>query len=292
MLHEILPHRYDNAYRPEVAGSHNRVLCYCRDAILLGDGEEISLPQRKVFPTEAEDSAFEFAFSIDEEAYFLHAVLEEIELPGFRWVQVRDLRHNKPFHLAYSAMTGHHLYRWYQSRQFCGACGTRTLRDKVERMLYCESCGQKEYPVIMPAVIVGIIRGNSLLMTKYADRPSPNWALVAGFTEIGETFEETVAREAFEETGLRVKNITYYKSQPWPFSGSLLAGYFCEAQDDADIRRNEHELAEAVFVPREAIDVRFDGRALTNEMICCFRDKGADAVLQQDPLRQKPYPGS
>ncbi len=83
--------------------------------------------------------------------------------------------------------------------------------------------------VLSPAVIVGVIdrERERILMTRYANRPDSKLAaLIAGFMEVGETVEETVRREVFEETGVRVKNIRYYKSQPWAFSGSVLVGFF------------------------------------------------------------------
>lgn len=83
----------------------------------------------------------------------------------------------------------------------------------------CPDCGQMEYPKISPAVIVGILHKDKILMSKYAGRDNITYyALIAGFTEIGESIEETIRREVMEEVGLKVKNIRYYKSQPWSFS--------------------------------------------------------------------------
>lgn len=84
-------------------------------------------------------------------------------------------------------------------------------------MMRCEYCGQMEFPKICPAVIIGVTDGNRLLMSKYAGRDYKKYALIAGFAEIGETIEETVQREVMEEVGLKVKNLRYYKSQPWSF---------------------------------------------------------------------------
>ena len=90
-------------------------------------------------------------------------------------------------------------------------------QDHKERMVHCECCGNMVYPKICPGIIVAVTNGDKLLLTKYAPAPgrNANYALVAGFTEIGETLEETVQREVMEEVGLKVKNIRYYKSQPW-----------------------------------------------------------------------------
>ena len=138
----------------------------------------------------------------------------------------------------------------------------------------CPKCGRLVYPKICPAVIVAVCNGDKLLLTKYAGREYHNYALVAGFAEIGETIEDTVRREVYEETGLHVKNLKYYKSQPWTFTDTLLFGFFCELDGSAEIRVDHDELSIAEWVKREDIDVINDGISLTNEMICVFKESG------------------
>lgn len=94
-----------------------------------------------------------------------------------------------------------------------------------ERMMRCPACGQMEYPKICPCVIVGVMHEGKILVSWYKNGFRDHYALIAGFAEIGETIEETVAREVYEETHLHVKNLRYYKSQPWPYSESLLFGF-------------------------------------------------------------------
>lgn len=131
------------------------------------------------------------------------------------------------------------------------------------------------YPRINPAVIVGVTNGDKLLLTKYNGREYKKYALVAGFNEIGESLEETVRREVMEETGLRVKNIRYYKSQPWGFTDNILAGYFCEVDGTDEIEVDMQELSVAKWVSREEIPTSLEELSLTNEMISVFRlDKG------------------
>ncbi|MBO5104568.1 MAG: NUDIX domain-containing protein, partial [Ruminococcus sp.] len=96
-------------------------------------------------------------------------------------------------------------------------------------------------------------------------------ALVAGFTEIGETLEETVSREVMEEVGLKVKNIKYYKSQPWGFSGGILAGFFCEVDGSDTLTVDKSELSSAVWTERNDISGQPDDYSLTNEMMMCFK---------------------
>ena len=95
--------------------------------------------------------------------------------------------------------------------------------------MVCPECHNTVYPRIMPAVIVGVINGDKLLLTKYRTGFKYN-ALIAGFTEIGETVEETVKREVMEEAGIKVNNIRYYKSQPWGSANDILLGFFCDVK--------------------------------------------------------------
>lgn len=129
-----------------------------------------------------------------------------------------------------------------------------------------------EYPKISPAVIVGVTDGNRILMSKYADRDYKKYALLAGFTEIGETIEETVKREVMEEVGLKVKNIRFYKSQPWSFTDTLLMGFFADLDGDSEITLDQEELALAEWFEREEIPVTERNISLTNEMILAFKN--------------------
>ena len=138
-------------------------------------------------------------------------------------------------------------------------------------MMKCPDCGNMVFPKIAPAVIVGVTDGDRILMTKYADREYKKYALIAGFTEIGETAEQTVEREVMEEVGLSVKNIRYYKSQPWSFSDTLLFGFFAELDGDPEVHLDEHELALARWCTRDEIP-EDDGVSLTREMMRVFKN--------------------
>lgn len=179
-----------------------------------------------------------------------------------------------PRHRAFAGITGYQLYNWYKNRRYCGRCGSMMKPSGKERMMRCGACGNMEYPKICPAVIVGVTDGNRLLMSKYAGRAYKNYALIAGFTEIGETVEQTVAREVMEEVGLKVKNIRYYKSQPWAFTDTLLMGFYCDLDGSDAIRLDENELAVAEWFTREEIPEPVSQESLTNEMILRFKNGG------------------
>ena len=136
----------------------------------------------------------------------------------------------------------------------------------------CPECGLMEFPKICPAVIIGLTHKNKILMSKYAGREYKKYALLAGFNEIGESIEDTVRREVMEEVGLNVKNIRYYKSQPWSFTDTLLLGFFCELDGKDDITLDRDELAMAEWFEREEMPVKEEDLSLTNEMMMAFKN--------------------
>ena len=220
MIQDIEPYVYNNAYDPKAPDKDSFVL-YCHDMEVLVkyEGKEIAFPTfgelEKLNPDIYEQ--YTYLFSIDQMRFYLTEHLTYDAAGNFQMIHKEQFRHAKPRHLAFAGITGFQLYNWYKSRKYCGKCGKPLKKDQKERMLYCENCHQMEYPKISPAVIVGVTDGNRILMSKYADRDYKKYALLAGFTEIGETIEETVKREVMEEVGLKVKNIRFYKSQPWDF---------------------------------------------------------------------------
>ena len=96
--------------------------------------------------------------------------------------------------------------------------------------------------------------------------------MLAGFNEIGESIEETVSREVMEEVGLKIKNIRYYKSQPWSFSDTLLMGFFCDLDGEEEINLDREELAMAEWFDREKMPVEREDLSLTNDMMMAFKE--------------------
>ena len=271
MIQDIAPMKLRNEYRPEKAcGPKDTVICVQGGSLLVREGgAEICFPLREELPA---DASCRYLFSIDERDFYL---AEEVaELPGYHYLSLRDIRYKLkgPRFLMYAAYTAFHLAVWYRDNKFCGRCGSRTVHSESERALKCPDCGHVIYPRLMPAVIVGVINGDSILMTKYANRPMSFYALIAGFTEIGETLEECVAREVMEEAGLKVKNLRYYKSQPWGSVQDLLMGFYCDVDGDTEIKLERNELKEGRWVPRAEIEGQTDDLSLTNEMMMVFKE--------------------
>lgn len=253
---------FDNHYGPYAPSPEDAAVCFRDDAVLLAErGGEI------VFPRVGETGGAErYLFTLGERRYFL---CRGEPFKEYGWRNVALLRRSSPREAAFAGVTALHLYRWYRDRRFCGRCGAAMRHSDTERAMVCE-CGNTVYPAIAPAVIVGVTNGDRICLTKY-NRGYANWALVAGYTEIGETPEQTVAREVMEETGLRVKNIRYYRSQPWGLSGSLLLGFFCEVDGSDEITVDHTELKEARWFTADEIDFPDDHFSLTREMIARFR---------------------
>ncbi len=282
MIQDIGDHVFDNSYHPVPPDDDSFVLYYKdSQALILRDGDEISFPRVRDVADAGQKFSdnYTYLFSIDSERFYLagsdtfSAPGELVKDPRAEMVNVRTFRRARPRYLAFAGITGHQLALWYESRRYCGKCGAPLVRDTKERMLFCSKCGQQEYPKISPAVIVGVTDGDRLLVTKYSGREYTNYALIAGFCEIGESLEDTVRREVMEEVGLKVTNIRYYKSQPWSFSETLLSGFFCDLAEPGTISLEEDELASAQWFTRENIPVNDPSRAsLTQEMLTVFHE--------------------
>jgi NAD+ diphosphatase len=136
------------------------------------------------------------------------------------------------------------VMEWDRTNQFCSRCGTKTMQKPRERGKECPECGELFYPRISPAIIVLIRNGNKVLLARSPGFPSGMYSLIAGFVEPGESAEATVAREVWEEVGIRVKNITYFGTQAWPFPNSLMIGFTAE-YDSGDIRPDGFEIEDA-----------------------------------------------
>ncbi len=277
MIQDILPCKLNNQYQEKSLAPTSKVMCFQENTIWVQrtSENELILPEyRLLSEKDKEASSFQYLFSIDETDYFLMRKKEAdgiTRLKEFQLEPVRSLRQLISKEICFAVMTAWHLHRWYMDNVFCGRCGGHTIHDGKERMLRCPSCGNMIFPKIAPAVIVCVTDGDRILMSKYADREYKKYALIAGFTEIGETAEETVAREVMEEVGLKVKNIRYYKSQPWGIDSNLLLGFFCELDGDDKITMDTTELATAEWFHREEMPAQDDGISLTREMMGVFQ---------------------
>jgi NAD+ diphosphatase len=150
---------------------------------------------------------------------------------------------------------------WHQRHGFCPKCGTRTTLSDAGYRRHCDVCGADHFPRTDPVVIMLAIHGDSCLVGRGKQFPPGFFSALAGFVEPGETIEEAVARETHEETGVRVTNVRYFASQPWPFPSSLMMGCFADAQDRA-LTIDRNELADAFWIEKTKLRAMLAGESI------------------------------
>jgi NAD+ diphosphatase len=274
MIQDIEPRIFNNKFNNKKAKPQDLFLSYEGDTVLVReDKDKLWYPSfsdfEKDYPHLIDDA--QFLFTIDEINYYLVDEKSLDSAEGWTYATTNRFRTELKYWRSFAGAVGWQLNRWYSNHRFCSKCGKTMKRSEKERMLYCESCGFQTYPTISPCVIVAVHDGNRLLLTKYAGRAYTRYALVAGFAEIGESLEQTVHREVKEEVGLKVKNLKFYKSQPWPFTDTLLAGFYAELDGDDKITLEEDELSLGVWVNKEDIPPAELNISLTSEMMEAFR---------------------
>lgn len=272
MINDIFPAQLKIEYENTLPTDKDALIVFCEDKALvrLCEGEFF-------FPSVGEFSEYKdemlYLFKLNDERFFL-LNLNNIEPGGdYTLENMEWFRTAQPQYKAFAVVTAHHISEFYSSNRFCGCCGAKLVHSKNERAMCCNACGKIYYPQIAPSIIVAVTDGDRLLLTKYNSAHSAykKYALVAGYCETGESAEDTVRREVMEEVGLKVKNITYYKSQPWGFTGTLLLGYFAELDGSDKVTMDESELSKAKWFNRGDIPQTDSNISLTNEMIEKFR---------------------
>lgn len=293
MIQDIYPHKFYNSYDLRKTPSEDDLVFVFRGDRVLVKKNDFSLPAVKDLHS-ADDLIY--LFRIDGDSYYLKQLefkekaLTENDIyreetdddhpvsvnDDMEFIRVQFLREEKSIEKwkYFATVCAFHLYQWYQGSRFCGRCGTPTVHSKKERCMICPKCGNHIYPKIVPAVIVGVVDpvDNRLLVTRYANRSIHYDALIAGFTEFGETLEENVVREVKEETGLAVTNIRYYKSQPWGMVSDILMGFYCDVTGSREVTL-DGELGSAVWLSPSEIKGQPDDMSLTNEMMMVFKEK-------------------
>jgi len=136
------------------------------------------------------------------------------------------------------------LLHWIRSNKYSGYSGELNKFNSKEQALYCPQTSSMIYPLISPCVLAMVTKGNEILLARNNLFPEGLFSVLAGFVEVSESAEETVMREVMEEVGIKVKNIQYIGSQPWPFPSQLMLGFKCE-YESGDLEIDEEEIAEA-----------------------------------------------
>ena len=275
MIHEIFPHRFNNQFIiADNIAEDDLIFHYNENSILLktnGDGFEI--PRKKDVSSIFNITEGTFLFSLNNERCFLIREEPTGLNDWFSYKEISFFRLLQPQETAWVGIVGFQLNKWYLQHKFCGKCGSKTKEKQDERAIICPDCHTTVYPNISPAIIVAIISNNKILLAHNSNFEVNRYSLVAGYVDIGESLEETVQREVREEVGLEVKNIRYYKSQPWPFSGSMMIGFIAEADDTQPVRPDKIEITEAEWFSRENLPNHPPTISIAGELIDKF-EKG------------------
>ena len=195
-------------------------------------------------------------------------LLEHESVPdGYQLIPIRELIQLWSTTEFLQASRAVQLLEWRRNHKFCSHCGHATEIHSKEYAMVCPACGYHQYPRVQPCVITIITKGDDeLLLAKSAHNKSNMYGLIAGFVEVGETLEEGVQREAFEEVGLKLKNIRYMSSQPWPFPSNLMIAFHAE-YDSGDIQLQLEEISDAQFFKFDQLpEIPFKG-SIAHSMI-------------------------
>ena len=195
-------------------------------------------------------------------------LLEHESIPdGYQLIPIRELIQLWSTTEFLQASRAVQLLEWRRNHKFCSHCGHATEIHSKEYAMVCPACGYHQYPRVQPCVITIITKGDDeLLLAKSARNKSNMYGLIAGFVEVGETLEEAVQREAFEEVGVKLKNIRYMSSQPWPFPSNLMIAFHAE-YDSGDIQLQLEEISDAQFFKFDQLpEIPFKG-SIAHSMI-------------------------
>ena len=169
---------------------------------------------------------------------------EAAAIDGFSRVELRSVlakSTDAEFSLICRALQ---LLDWEVKHKYCGSCGEPNRASETEHALQCHSCDIQQYPRISPCVIVAVIKDDKCLFARHPNWPGNRFSTLAGFIEAGESAEQALHREVYEEVGIEIENIRYVGSQAWPYPGQLMLGYIADAKTDI-IKIDGVEIAEA-----------------------------------------------
>lgn len=279
MIHEINPNEFK-------IGIENRRDPVDTDRVFLFDGANLAIKRDgdtvdipTLLDVCVDKESLYYLFMIDDVAYYGDVAKTGKVISEHVSYEPIGVYREVCDRVGFAIITAWHILGWRRDNTFCGRCGEPMEDSKLERARVCPKCKNTQYPKICPAVTTAIIDGDKICLAKAAAGAFRKFALIAGYVEVGESFEETVKREVFEEVGLKVKDITYYKSQPWGITSAQMIGFFARLDGSNEIHRQESELSEARWFTKDEIDWEVPTTSLSYEMIDVFMKGKAGDIL-------------
>ncbi|MDP8984103.1 MAG: NAD(+) diphosphatase [Pseudomonadota bacterium] len=261
-----------------------------RSLIAEGDGPRAAfLELNEIAPELRSAEALVLLGRVDDAGLFACDV-ESIEPPplsgGVRFEDLRLVASLLPPEDAGVLGYARAMVSWRRRHRFCGSCGTRTLSAKGGHVLVCTNpgCRHEQFPRLDPAIIVLVSDGEQALLGRQASWPVGRYSTIAGFVEPGESLEDAVVREVFEETGIEVDAVEYHSSQPWPFPASLMLGFTARAVTHT-VHLRDAELEDARWFTRADLTVSAallpPNRSISFRLIEHWFDAGSERTLRE-----------
>ena len=276
-----------------LAAAETRVLVMRPSAIPVDDERRLTLlagsvtdldhaAEGVVFLGVDPDGAAVFAVDVDGDG---RADLIEALPEGHSFVDLRMAASVLPREHGHRAAYGSAMLTWHRRHRYCGTCGSMTTPDWAGHLRRCEGCGAEHFPRTDPVIIVVVTAGTDhCLLGRQAVWPARMFSALAGFVEPGESLEDAVAREVWEETGVAVTDVTYNSSQPWPFPLSLMLGFHASAgPEPVSVTVDKTELDDARWFTRQELAEGIADGGLTVPPPFSIARTIIDAWLEQQP---------
>jgi NAD+ diphosphatase len=294
---------YGSGYRyPAAPEPEDRCCAFLNDRLVVknrADAPEHEISQRRVSGADliprageirealgncsdgVDQSLFQYVGELNGELFYAVSFPANRDVPeGYTARGIRELYGVLGRKAAFLAGQGYQLLDWDESTRFCSRCGEQTVQSESERVKICPSCSLHQYPRVSPAMIVAVIRNDTLLLARSSRWRNGFYSVLAGFVEPGESLEECVHREVQEEVGIQITNLRYFGSQPWPFPHSLMVGFTADWAG-GEITPDPEEIADAYWCGPDKLPLIPGPISLARQLIDWF-------VQTHSPIR----PGS
>ena len=268
-------------YQPACSIEKNSLcLLFDDDALwILNTSANIPVPEYSQLPTDKlTESQTHYIGLINQQSVFLIHGTDTIKLAEathndkLTRAPLRELFTNLSADLSIMINLAYHIYLWEKNSRYCGHCGSTMQFMPDQRGKNCSKCEHTVYPLVMPCIIVSVIKDNkSILLAEINHKNSCFQSVLAGFIEAGETLEQAVAREVQEEVGISIKNLTYYGSQPWSFSQSLMVAFTAE-YNSGEIQVDGKEIEFADWYSADKLPELPPEYSIARQMIEDFRN--------------------
>ena len=243
-------------FRPDLELDEESIcFIYNKNKVLISvEKERIKLPLKAEVENIEECISHSYYLGLfDGRKCFGITVKESFKVPQqYKWNVINDEIWLNDKELYFITIKGMQLLEWDIASTYCGYCGGKNERKVDERAKICTACGKVLYPRISPAIIVGVKKEKEILLAHNANFKDGLYSIIAGFVEQGETLEQAVKREVYEEIGIKVKNIKYVSSKPWSSGDSLMMGFTAE-YESGEIQVDGIEITDAGWYSKDKL---------------------------------------